>query len=79
VPPESRKSIASGNRVAAPLLTVAQVAKLLHRSAAWVYDTCERGELPSRRVGDRVLLAAEDLRALLEAELSQLMPKRGGG
>ena len=47
------------------LLSVAQVAALLHRSAAWVYDLCERGELSATRVGSGLWITIVALEAYL--------------
>ncbi|RME55721.1 DNA-binding protein [Candidatus Parcubacteria bacterium] len=47
-------------------LTVREVARYLSISPAHVYNLCQRGELPSIRLGRSVRIPAEDLFALLE-------------
>lgn len=49
------------------LMTVPEVAKLLHHNRDWVYAAAQRGDIPCRRVGRRVLFAPGDVQAMLEA------------
>lgn len=48
-----------------PTLTVDAVAKILHVSRASAYLAVDRGELPSIRVGRRILVPTAALLALL--------------
>lgn len=50
------------------VLTVAQVAELMHLSEQTVRSACRRGELPAVHVGRRWLISAEKLRRFLEGE-----------
>lgn len=50
------------------VLTVAQVAELMHLSEQTVRAACRRGELPAVHVGRRWLISAEKLKRFLEGE-----------
>lgn len=47
-------------------LTVAEAAKLLGIGRNQAYEAVQRGEIPSLRIGRRVLIPAARLRRLLE-------------
>lgn len=50
------------------VLTVTQVAKLMHLSEQTVRAACRRGELPAVHVGRRWLFSSAKLKTLLEGE-----------
>ncbi len=51
-----------------PVLTVAEVARLLRISLNSTYLAIQRGELPAARVGRRLLIARDTLERFLTAE-----------
>lgn len=50
------------------VLTVAQVAELMHLSEQTVRAACRRGELPAVHVGRRWIVSAERLKRFLDGE-----------
>lgn len=68
------------NPVHSPTLTVDAVAKLLHVSRASAYQAIHSGEIPSIRVGRRILVPTAQLLALLGMDGGRLTARgdRGG-
>lgn len=57
-----------------PLLTVSEAASFLSVSRRQVYLLIERGELPTVRVGTRIRLIPEEMRAYLERDREERAP-----
>ena len=49
-----------------PLLTVDDLAEVLHRSHEWVARAAGRGDIPSRKVGHKRLFKPSDVEKYLE-------------
>lgn len=56
-------------------ITADEAAAILGVGRNSVYEAVQRGELPSLRVGRRLLLPVAKLRALLEPELNEAGPR----
>ena len=60
------------------VLTVTETAKLLRLARNSVYAAIRRGEIPSRKIGRRLLVPREALERFLAAQTRQdLTPKKG--
>jgi len=73
-PPAQASSTAHRPLTAADVLTVCEVAELLHMPTSTVEHLARQGTLPSRKIGRRRLFVREQVEAVLLGETAQTGP-----
>lgn len=61
-----------------PVLTVQEAAEVLRVSRDVAYEAVRRGEIPSVRIGRRIVVPTAALKRLLGMETTEAPPKEGG-
>lgn len=56
------------------LMKPQEVADLLRKSKSWVYAACERGEIPSRKIGRDLRVDRAELHKWLESKTLKPTP-----
>ena len=51
-----------------PLMKPQEVADLLRKSKSWVYAACERGEIPSKKIGRDLRVDRTELQRWMESK-----------